>query len=120
MTSILYILCLHCYFFLYIVSCLNIPLSYALLSSNSEEVWILILVCTSVAGVVLWLLQKVWSWVSSDRSLSLDFGILYSWGLLLQDPPTDPPVNISGQVEILSGFNHDSSKIRTRVGKEGV
>ncbi|XP_071524513.1 glutamate receptor-like [Panulirus ornatus] len=75
-----------------------LPRHLALKRPFVDEVWIMVIVCTSSAGVILWLLQKVWSRWAAQRSIRLDTALFYSWGVLLQDSPGSPPANISSQV----------------------
>ncbi|XP_071546556.1 glutamate receptor ionotropic, kainate 4-like [Panulirus ornatus] len=75
-----------------------LPRHLALLRPLTGELWVLIAASTFVFGVVLWLLQRVWSSLSGERSLGLGSTIFYSWGVLLEDPPTDPPANVSGRM----------------------
>ncbi|XP_071532991.1 glutamate receptor-like [Panulirus ornatus] len=75
-----------------------LPRHLALTRPFLGEVWITIIICTSVSGVILWLLQKGWSWVSGQRSIRFPPAIFHSWGLLLEEPSTYNPSNVSGQV----------------------
>ncbi|KAG7156374.1 Glutamate receptor ionotropic, delta-1-like 7, partial [Homarus americanus] len=59
------------------------------------ELWLILLVGIFMWGVTLWLLQKVWSWASGGRSFTLTSALFYSWGVILEDPPADPPNNIT-------------------------
>ncbi|XP_071524522.1 glutamate [NMDA] receptor subunit 1-like [Panulirus ornatus] len=76
----------------------TLPRYLALMRPYADDVWVMIIVFTSLAGLVLWLLQKTWSSTSGLRFARLDSTIFYMWGVLLQDPPNHPPTNISGQV----------------------
>ncbi|XP_071526275.1 glutamate receptor ionotropic, delta-1-like [Panulirus ornatus] len=75
-----------------------LPRHSALLRPFTGDLWIMVIVFTSVAGVVLWLLQRTWFWVSGDRGIRLYPALLYSWGVLLQEPVTYSSTNISDQV----------------------
>ncbi|XP_071546559.1 glutamate receptor ionotropic, kainate 4-like [Panulirus ornatus] len=76
----------------------RLPRHLALIRPFTGELWVLIAACTLVFGVVLWLLQRVWSSLSGERNPRLASTIFYSWGVLLEDPPTDPPANVSGRI----------------------
>ncbi|XP_071546558.1 glutamate receptor ionotropic, kainate 4-like [Panulirus ornatus] len=80
----------------------RLPRHLALIRPFTGELWVLIAACTLAFGVVLWLLQMVWSSLSGERNPRLTSTIFYSWGVLLDDPPTDPPANVSGRM--LVGF----------------
>ncbi|XP_071546557.1 glutamate receptor ionotropic, kainate 4-like [Panulirus ornatus] len=80
----------------------RLPRHLALIRPFTGELWVLIAACTFVFGVVLWLLQRVWSSLSGERNPRLASTIFYSWGVLLEDPPTHPPANVSGRM--LVGF----------------
>ena len=51
-----------------------------------------------VWGVVLWVLQKAWRLLTQGFDVEFITALSYSWGALLEKPPADPSVNISGQV----------------------
>ncbi|XP_071546562.1 glutamate receptor ionotropic, kainate 4-like [Panulirus ornatus] len=79
-----------------------LPRHLALIRPFTRELWVVMAICTFVFGVVLWLLQRVWSSLSGERNPRLASTIFYSWGVLLDDPPTHPPANVSGRM--LVGF----------------
>ncbi|KAK3893545.1 hypothetical protein Pcinc_002610 [Petrolisthes cinctipes] len=63
------------------------------------DVWLAVVVITTVWGVTLWLFQKVWPLALGGKMFSLNFAQFYSWGAMLDDPPTRPPNNLTGQVK---------------------
>ncbi|XP_071523994.1 glutamate [NMDA] receptor subunit 1-like [Panulirus ornatus] len=81
-----------------------LPRHSALLRPFEDGVWEMVIAFTSAAGVILWLLQKVWSWASGHPSISLVPALLYIWGLLLQEPLPYPSVSVSAQVKMSSYF----------------
>nr|XP_045588862.1 uncharacterized protein LOC123750795 [Procambarus clarkii] len=58
----------------------------------------MLLVSVVAWGMTLWLLQGAWQKMAGGRRVELSTALLYSWGALLNDPPSEPPVNVSGQV----------------------
>ncbi|KAK3887027.1 hypothetical protein Pcinc_008909 [Petrolisthes cinctipes] len=63
------------------------------------DVWLAVVVITAVWGVTLWLFQNVWPLALGGKMFSLNFAQFYSWGAMLDDPPTRPPNNLTGQVK---------------------
>ncbi|KAK3885128.1 hypothetical protein Pcinc_010610 [Petrolisthes cinctipes] len=53
-----------------------------------------------VWGVSVWLLQKVWPCALGGLNLNLSSSIFYGWGLMLEDPPEEPPSNLTGQMAV--------------------
>ncbi|KAG7171101.1 glutamate [NMDA] receptor subunit 1-like [Homarus americanus] len=75
-----------------------LPEYLSLIRPFTGELWLILLVSIFVWGATLWLLQKVWSWASGGRSFTLSSALFYSWGIILEDPPADPPNNITAQI----------------------
>ncbi|KAG7162300.1 Glutamate receptor-like 22, partial [Homarus americanus] len=75
-----------------------LPRHLALTRPFEGELWLVVTVCTFVLGIILWLLQKMWSWVSGDRGASLVSTLFDSWGMLLMKPITEIPTNTNGRV----------------------
>ncbi|KAK3892443.1 hypothetical protein Pcinc_003676 [Petrolisthes cinctipes] len=63
------------------------------------DVWLAVVVIAAVWGVTLWLFQKVWPLALGGKMFSLNFALFYSWGVMLEDTPTRPPNNLTGQVK---------------------
>ncbi|XP_069190886.1 uncharacterized protein [Procambarus clarkii] len=61
------------------------------------ELWGALLVSVVAWGVSLWFFQKAWQWVAGGRSVDITTALLYGWGTLLNQPPSDPSISISGQ-----------------------
>ncbi|XP_076049357.1 uncharacterized protein LOC143030037 [Oratosquilla oratoria] len=77
-----------------------LPQWQALVRPFEAETWVAILVTVGVVGLVLWTLQRGWSWVSGRKVVKLDTAVLQVWAILLEDPPTSQPSNVSGQMII--------------------
>ncbi|KAG7156362.1 Glutamate receptor-like 15, partial [Homarus americanus] len=75
-----------------------LPQHLALIRPFEGHLWMNLLASVVGLGVTMWLLQKARSWFTKDRSLGLNDAILYSWGVLLEDPPLNPPVNTTGRM----------------------
>ncbi|KAG7165816.1 Glutamate receptor-like 69 [Homarus americanus] len=75
-----------------------LPRHLALTRPFEGELWLVVAVCTLVLGIILWLLQKIWSWASGDRGASLVSTLFDSWGMLLMKPVTEIPTNTNGRV----------------------
>ncbi|XP_076049370.1 uncharacterized protein LOC143030050 [Oratosquilla oratoria] len=78
-----------------------LPQWLALVRPFKGDMWMSIIVSVLGAGLVLWVLQKVYHGLSGDpRSMSIEGALLATWAILLEDPPTRQPKNISGQMMI--------------------
>ncbi|XP_071532432.1 glutamate receptor ionotropic, kainate 4-like [Panulirus ornatus] len=75
-----------------------LPRHLALLMPFEGKVWMMIIVCTAASGVILWLLQRTWSWASGRRSIGLESACFFIWAVLLAEPSADSPTNSSSQV----------------------
>ncbi|XP_071518153.1 ionotropic receptor 21a-like isoform X1 [Panulirus ornatus] len=77
-----------------------LPLSqaFALVRPFSVQLWLVTVVSTMVATVVLWALQKAWAWAWAGYALSLDQAMMLTWAILLEDPPPRLPRNITAQM----------------------
>ncbi|XP_071526989.1 glutamate receptor ionotropic, delta-1-like [Panulirus ornatus] len=75
-----------------------LPAHLALIRPFAGELWLALAVSVVALGVILWLLQKAWRWMSKKRGVRLNTALLYSWGALLEHPPPDPSVSMSGRV----------------------
>ncbi|XP_069190332.1 glutamate receptor-like [Procambarus clarkii] len=78
-----------------------LPRHLALLGPFTGDLWVLVIVSTSAFGVVLWLLEKTWAWVSGGRAFPFSSAVLYSWGTLLEADPRPTPTNLSARVLIV-------------------
>ncbi|XP_071524014.1 glutamate receptor ionotropic, kainate 4-like [Panulirus ornatus] len=75
-----------------------LPRHSALLRPFTEDLWVMVIVFTSAAGVILWLLQTTWSWASGQPGIEFDSAFLYIWGVLWQEPLPYSSANVSDQV----------------------
>ncbi|KAK8388089.1 hypothetical protein O3P69_020168 [Scylla paramamosain] len=75
-----------------------LPHSMALVRPFSGEVWVSVAVGVAVWGVTLWMLQLAWGRVTGQRGASFISVFLYGWGALLEQPPREPSVTVSGQM----------------------
>ncbi|XP_069951449.1 uncharacterized protein [Cherax quadricarinatus] len=75
-----------------------LPQLLSLSKPLSRELWLSLLACVTVWGVILWLLQKVWWWLTGKRGVNFVSILLYGWGALLANLPSDPSVNKAGKV----------------------
>nr|XP_053641787.1 uncharacterized protein LOC128695309 [Cherax quadricarinatus] len=79
-----------------------LPENLSLIRPFTGELWLVVMASVVGWGTSLWLLQKVWQWAAGGQVVKFTTSLLYSWGALLNIPPSDPSVNVSGQ--ILVGF----------------
>ncbi|KAG7177772.1 Glutamate receptor ionotropic, delta-1-like 34 [Homarus americanus] len=63
-----------------------------------RELWIALLTSVVVWGVLLWVLQGAWRWFARGHGVTFNTALLYSWGALLEQPPSVPSDNDSGKV----------------------
>ncbi|KAK3886252.1 hypothetical protein Pcinc_009585 [Petrolisthes cinctipes] len=75
------------------------PQHSALIRPFEKEVWASLLVGVVVWGIVFWVMQQFWVSVTArQRSIQFSKTLLYGWGALLEQPPLDPSVSLSGQM----------------------
>lgn len=58
------------------------------------------MVSTLVCGLTLWLLQTAWVRLIRYRHIKFGHALLTIWGTLLERPPLNPDVSVTGQVRI--------------------
>ncbi|XP_069995942.1 glutamate receptor ionotropic, kainate 2-like [Penaeus vannamei] len=75
-----------------------LPQSLSLVRPYTGDVWAFVLTCAALIGISLWLLQAVWARINRTPRAGLLFSLFYSWGVLLEDPPADPPANATGRM----------------------
>ncbi|XP_069941780.1 probable glutamate receptor [Cherax quadricarinatus] len=75
-----------------------LPRSLALIRPFEGQLWIVVIICASVVGIIMWLIQEAWAWVSSRRGFNLVSACFASLEILLSAPLTDVPINTSGRV----------------------
>ncbi|XP_069182983.1 glutamate receptor ionotropic, delta-1-like [Procambarus clarkii] len=75
-----------------------LPKYLALIRPLEGKLWVMLLVTVVIWGVTLWLLQRAWQWVTGGRPVALNATILYAWGALLQNLPSQPSATFSGRM----------------------
>ncbi|KAK4326199.1 hypothetical protein Pmani_003267 [Petrolisthes manimaculis] len=75
-----------------------LPANLALVRPFSRNVWVCVMACVVGWGLVLWMLQGVWSALTGLHTITLGKAIEYSWSVILENSAKDPSVNISGQM----------------------
>ncbi|KAK8744553.1 hypothetical protein OTU49_000866, partial [Cherax quadricarinatus] len=56
------------------------------------------MVSVVVWGVVVWLFQQAWHWLTGGQSVKLSTALLFSWGTILNQPPINQSISDSGKV----------------------
>ncbi|XP_071533865.1 glutamate receptor-like [Panulirus ornatus] len=75
-----------------------LPKHLSLMRPFAGKLWLVLLVIVVAWAVILWLLQKVWWWVAGGRGVGFNITLQYTWGALLEQPPSDPSINTSGRM----------------------
>ncbi|XP_071544961.1 probable glutamate receptor [Panulirus ornatus] len=75
-----------------------LPEYMALIRPFQGELWLALVISVVAWSVILWMLQRTWRWVSGGRGVRFNTTLLYGWGALLEQPPRDPSVSVSGQI----------------------
>ncbi|ROT65658.1 Variant Ionotropic Glutamate Receptor [Penaeus vannamei] len=75
-----------------------LPQYLALIRPYEGEVWVLVILLTPAAGVVLWLLQKTWSIISEERGMKFSSAFLCSLSILLGDQSPTGPTHVTARV----------------------
>ncbi|XP_042233435.1 uncharacterized protein LOC121873798 [Homarus americanus] len=75
-----------------------LPQHLSLIRPFAGELWLALLVSVVAWGATLWILQRAWWFVARGRGVQFNTALLYGWGALLEKPPPDPSINISGQL----------------------
>ncbi|KAG7162362.1 Ionotropic receptor 21a-like 10, partial [Homarus americanus] len=74
-----------------------LPQYLSLVRPFAGDLWIALLVGVVAWSVIMWVLQRAWWWVAGGSGVKFNTALLYGWGALLEQPPADPSINISGQ-----------------------
>ncbi|XP_042233809.1 glutamate receptor ionotropic, kainate 4-like [Homarus americanus] len=77
-----------------------LPQYLSLVRPFAGDLWIALLVGVVAWSVIMWVLQRAWWWVAGGSGVKFNTALLYGWGALLEQPPADPSINISGQMLI--------------------
>ncbi|XP_069995907.1 glutamate receptor ionotropic, kainate 1-like [Penaeus vannamei] len=75
-----------------------LPRHLALIRPFSGDLWASVSASVAVLSLALWLVQKAWLKLSGEKDLSFSSAFMYSLGVLLEDPPSEPPRNLSARV----------------------
>nr|XP_045593087.1 uncharacterized protein LOC123754659 [Procambarus clarkii] len=75
-----------------------LPKYLALIQPFRGELWVALVVSVVVWGATLWLLQRAWQKVAGGRRVDLTSSLLFGFGALLQNLPSDPSVSVSGRM----------------------
>ncbi|XP_071535577.1 glutamate receptor ionotropic, kainate 2-like [Panulirus ornatus] len=75
-----------------------LPQHLSLIRPFAGEMWLALMASVLVWGMILWLLQRVWRWVAGGPGVKFSIALLYGWGAVMEQPPPDPTVSVSGQV----------------------
>ncbi|XP_042233432.1 probable glutamate receptor isoform X2 [Homarus americanus] len=75
-----------------------LPPHLALLRPFEGNLWFALLASVVAWGVFMWLMQRAWWWVAGGRSVRFNTALLFGWGALLEQPPSNPSVNDSGRL----------------------
>nr|XP_045600073.1 probable glutamate receptor [Procambarus clarkii] len=75
-----------------------LPAYLSIIRPFSGELWVALLVSVGAWGMSLWLVERAWQWVAGGRPVDLITSLLYSWGALLQNLPSEPSINLSSQM----------------------
>nr|XP_053641767.1 uncharacterized protein LOC128695285 [Cherax quadricarinatus] len=74
-----------------------LPENLSLIRPFTGELWLMLLLSVVVWGVILWLLQRAWQWMTGGRGVKLSTIFMYGCGALMEQSPPDPPVSVSGR-----------------------
>ncbi|XP_069182988.1 probable glutamate receptor [Procambarus clarkii] len=75
-----------------------LPKYLAFIRPFEGELWVALVVSVVVWGATLWLLQRAWQKVAGGRRVELSTIILYGYGALLQNLPSEPSTTTSGRM----------------------
>ncbi|XP_071524235.1 glutamate receptor ionotropic, delta-1-like [Panulirus ornatus] len=77
-----------------------LPEHLSLIRAFEGELWLLLLGSVAGWGTILWLLQKTWWWLRGGRNVKFSAALMYSWGALMEQPPTYPYANTSARMVV--------------------
>ncbi|XP_042239223.1 ionotropic receptor 21a-like [Homarus americanus] len=75
-----------------------LPQHLAPIKPFTGDIWIALVVTTTLAGAILWGAQRAWSRFSGGRGLDAVSAFLYTLGMLLAEPTDALPTNITAQM----------------------
>ncbi|XP_069970466.1 glutamate receptor U1 isoform X2 [Penaeus vannamei] len=79
----------------------RLPHFLALVTPFTGTVWLILAISVFATGVSLFVLLRAWSRLSGKPVFSLSTALFFSWGTVLEDPPTDPPQSSTGRVVVI-------------------
>ncbi|XP_069981325.1 glutamate receptor ionotropic, delta-1 isoform X2 [Penaeus vannamei] len=79
-----------------------LPQHLAISRPFAGTVWLLILAGVLVSDVVVWVLLRLVAWVTGAGGADVGGSLLYSWALLMENPP--PPPSPSSTIRVTVGF----------------
>ncbi|XP_068221081.1 glutamate receptor ionotropic, delta-1-like [Palaemon carinicauda] len=79
-----------------------LPQYLVIIRPFTVEVWLSIALCIVLWGLSFWALQRLWSMFNSEKGITLNYAIYYSWAVILDDPPGHTPSSVS--VQMLVGW----------------
>ncbi|XP_069951694.1 glutamate receptor ionotropic, delta-1-like isoform X2 [Cherax quadricarinatus] len=79
-----------------------LPENLSFIRPFTGELWLAVLVSVVVWGVILWLLQRAWRWVTGGNGVKFSTAFMYCWAALVVQSVPDPPVSDSGRVLVIS------------------
>ncbi|XP_068242527.1 glutamate receptor 1-like [Palaemon carinicauda] len=74
------------------------PEYLSIISPFTADVWLYIVLSIMIWGLSLWMLEKLRSKFTGMRGINLNRSIFYSWAVILEDPPPNPPTDSTGQI----------------------
>ncbi|XP_068233517.1 glutamate receptor ionotropic, delta-2-like [Palaemon carinicauda] len=75
-----------------------LPQYLAVVSPFTVNVWMYLVTSIMIWGLSLWMLGKMRSKFTDEGSRTLNSSIFYSWAVILEDPPPNPPRNSTGRM----------------------
>lgn len=79
----------------------RLPHFLALVTPFTGTVWLILAISIFVTGVSLFVLLRAWSHLSGKPVFSLSTTLFFTWGTVLEDPPTAPPQSSTGRVVVI-------------------
>ncbi|XP_066978908.1 glutamate receptor ionotropic, kainate glr-3-like [Macrobrachium rosenbergii] len=75
-----------------------LPTYFVIIRPFAVDVWIFLLVSIMIWTASFWMLQKLRSEATGEKSISLQGSIFYGIAVMLEDPPHNPPRHSTGQM----------------------
>ncbi|KAG7162415.1 Glutamate receptor ionotropic, NMDA 1-like 5 [Homarus americanus] len=75
-----------------------LPEYLALIRPFAGDLWFALLGSVVAWALLLWVLERAWRWVARGSGVKFNTALLYGWGALLEQPPRDLSVSVSGQI----------------------